>query len=222
MSKKKVLSLLGIVIVSLSAVIFLFSKMHNSNHSTNTGESGTSETILENQTDYEYVPIKRVSAEEFYDQNAQVLEKIKVDDSVLEQNVSQIYDHLTNSGFADFPIKSVYSTDGKLFVEAKEVLRTSEEKYPVYETHYVTSNGELWTITIVNDSITAYPVSYNLQSTRHAELIFSEHETITVYDGATNQFYETIPDDSVLIVIVIEEITTDALEYYTVEVIDTL
>ena len=72
-------------------------------------------------------------------------------------------------------------------------------------------------------SVIANPVGYNMESNAHgAQLILSESEVITSYDSVTNSFYESIPNESELIVKTVNHIDAETLNSLTVEDIEAL
>jgi len=165
--------------------------------------------------------VESPDAGEFYEQNAQIISEVDVNCSDVIQTETELCKNLAVRGFADYPATTEYSMDGEYF-DARTISETSSEKHPIYQTYYVTANGEVWTIFIINDSVMANPVSYNMQSGLGVQVIISESETVTSYDSTTNKFYETIPDKSALIVKVVEEINTETLENLTFREIDDL
>ena len=48
-------------------------------------------------------------------------------------------------------------------------------------------------------------------------MLLSESDQLISYDSATNQFYETEPDSSIIKVIKVKKIDAETLEKYTVE-----
>ena len=160
-------------------------------------------------------------ADEYFDKNSTVIAVSDANTSDDVQTEAQTCETLTERGFAEYPITSNYSMDGTYY-DATEISIASASKHPVYETYYVTDSGDVWTIIIINGSIMANPVSYNLQSNLGVQVIISETDTVTSYDSATNQFYETIPHDSELIVKTVKRIDDETLETLTYGVIDSL
>ena len=75
---------------------------------------------------------------------------------------------------------------------------------------------------MINGSIFANPVSYNMNSERTAQLLISESEQLTSYESNTNKYYVTIPNEDAAIVRVVEKIDADSLNKLTVEEIDKL
>lgn len=68
----------------------------------------------------------------------------------------------------------------------------------------------------------ANPVSFNAESELGVQLIIAESEVISCYDSQSNMFYETIPNETELIVKVVDRIDTETLDRLTVEVIKEL
>ena len=106
------------------------------------------------------------------------------------------------------------------YSEATEISQGSSTKHPTYQTYYVSKNGDVWTIFMINGAIMANPVSYNIQSDLDAQVILSESNTVMSYDGTTNGFYETIPNKSSLIVKTVDRIDAETLENLTIGAID--
>lgn len=166
----------------------------------------------------EDVQIEHPDADTYYDQNAEVLATIEVtksEDVLTEKEVERT---LAERGFSDYSIWSEYSMDGEYY-GAQEIVGT-EDKHPIYETYYVTGNNEMWTIIVTNDSVVANPVSFNMQSCLDAQVVFSETNVITSYDSVTNKFYESIPNESELIVYVVDKIDANTIDKLTIEEIE--
>lgn len=87
----------------------------------------------------------------------------------------------------------------------------------MYETAYKTTGGDMWMIYVINDMIMAYPISFNLTSTKGAELLVSESECLTSYDCDSNKFFVTIPNESEAIVKTVTKIDAETLNKLTSE-----
>lgn len=159
--------------------------------------------------------------EEYFWDNSDVIDVINADESEVVPSEEEVVNIFADRGFVEFPITYDFAIDGT-FVDNTEVLADSFEKHPVYYTYYRTQNNDIWIIYIINDSILAYPLSYNMESTRSAELIFSEFEYITSYVDGSNKYYVTIPYESMMIVKVIDQINAETLERLTNAAIDAL
>ena len=157
------------------------------------------------------------NVEEYYKERSTIVDSYKVEKSEHIQSAGQAVENIQGRGFAQYPVTFDYASDGT-YVSEQEVTDTNEQ-HPIYQTFYFSANEELWTIIVVNGSIIANPVSYNMQSERDVQLIVSESEVITGYDSSKNIFYETIPNESELIVHVVERIDAETLDSLTVDVL---
>ncbi|MBQ6380932.1 MAG: hypothetical protein IJJ41_04960 [Clostridia bacterium] len=159
----------------------------------------------------------------YYSQNAQkLLSVIPADSSKAVFSEQKIGEELTARGFGkNAPITYEYGMDGS-YEEKTPVDNSSLDKHPQYTVVYMAQSGDYWTITVSNGSVTAYPVSYNLEHNSGAEVILAETDSVTAYDNQTNSFYELIPKPSVLVLKQIPAITAEALERLTAEEIDKL
>ncbi len=128
---------------------------------------------------------------------------------------------LNERGFVNYPILTEYSMDGE-YNKTENISQSSSTKHPMYQTTYISNSGEIWTIILINDAIMANPVSYNMQSGQNVQVVLSEKDSVTSYDSAKNKFYETVPNESELIVKRIEKINVETLEKINVGAIDEL
>lgn len=156
-------------------------------------------------------------ADEYYENNSEVIEIIEADKSDEVQSEYEVVENLEQRGFGECSVLTEYSINGE-YSNGYEISDT-DEKHPVYYTYYTSANNELWTITVTNGSVTAYPVGFNMYSEIGVEVIVSETETITAYDSVTNKFYETVPYESALIVKVIDHIDADTLDRLMIKVV---
>ena len=156
------------------------------------------------------------AATNYYENNAELIKTIEVEksDNVLaEKDVKSL---LENKGFGDNPISYDYSIGGNR-IDDTNVEDSSMKVHPMYQTLYLSQNGEVWAIYVINGSVFANPVSFNLESDLKAQLLVSESETLTSYDDATNQFYVTIPHSSEVILHTVETINSTTLDRLTIE-----
>ncbi len=138
-----------------------------------------------------------------------------------EMTEAEVIELLKERGFTDNPITTEYTADGEM-IDKKEV-GESDETHPYYQTIFLSETGEYWTIIVMKGSVIANPVGYNMESNAHgAQLILSESEVITSYDSVTNSFYESIPNESELIVKTVDHIDAETLNSLTVEDIEAL
>ncbi len=167
--------------------------------------------VIEDLGEYKITPM---DADEYYEDNSDVLEVTEVSDSEIMYTESDVYAFLEERGFADYPITTTYSTTGE-YSEPDEISSSSSKEHPVYEVLYVAANGDKWTVTVTNSTITAYPLTYNENASGNVQTIISESESIISYNSRTNKFYETIPHKDVLQVKVVTLINAETLESLT-------
>lgn len=156
-----------------------------------------------------------IDADAYYEENSYVLEVIDAKDSKDVPTEKDAVTLLTERGFDQYPIEAEFNMDGDYY-DAMEISDGSEDRHPIYYTYYVNSSEEIWMIYVINGAVMATPVSFNLQSSLGVELTFSESEEITSYDCVTNKFYVTIPNETALIVKVVDQINADTLEWLTI------
>jgi len=167
-------------------------------------------------SDYE---VSTIDADEYFNENSEVISEM--DASSAGRTEAEAYQNLTERGFITMPITSEYTMDG-VYSEAVEVSGTGTDKHPIYSTLYVTEDGFIWNVYEVNGAVIANPVSYNMEYEPDVQVMFSETETITSYDGTLNKFYVTKPKETALKVIVVEKIDAETLNTLTAREIDEL
>lgn len=158
-------------------------------------------------------------AESYYEKNSNIIAEINVSDSNAVLTENEAYVELTGRGFGNYPITTEYTMDGQ-YSDVTDISDTSTTKHPMYQTYYMSTNGEFWTIFVINGNLMANPVSYNLQSTREVQVLVSESETLMSYDSVTGKFFETIPNETTLCLIVVDSVDAGTLDNLTVGEID--
>lgn len=167
----------------------------------------------EMQSDY-------IDADAYYAENSELLSSYDAKESEKVQTEAEAIEDIRDRGFIQESVTYEYNMDGEIAdVQNANKASDADEEHPEYETLYTSSAGELWSISVINGSITAYPISYNLESERGVELVVAESEAITCYDGVSNKFYEAIPNESVLMVYVVDKLDAATLDSLTVEVL---
>ncbi|MCD8181230.1 MAG: hypothetical protein LUF26_07125 [Firmicutes bacterium] len=165
--------------------------------------------------------VEHPDADEYFQNNSTVLSEVGANESDEVMSESEAYNTLTERGFVSYPIFTEYSMNGE-YSEAEEISQSSTDKHPMYQTIYQSESGDFWTIYLINGSIMAYPVSYNMQSELNTQVAISESDSVMSYDSAANKFYETIPNESEVIIKKIERIDTETLEQLNTGAIDEL
>ena len=210
--------ILCVIIAFAGAVIyFQLSRNHKAKSVTTTAYSKTESTTEWQEN------INDVDAEKYYNENSQKVLSVtpaEKSDNVLSE--AQVSKELSSRGFGkNSSITYDYNIDGSTKKNTK-INAKSDSVHPQYSVVFMTKNGDYWNINVCNGSISAYPVTYNLEHGDGTELIITESKSVTSYDSATNCFYETIPKEKVLVVKQVPEITAKALEELTAQEIDKL
>ena len=159
--------------------------------------------------------------EKYYGKNSKIIERTNVKDSEQIYSEAEAFELLTDRGFADYEITTEYSMEGEYY-ESVNVSKDSKEKHPIYGVYYFSESGMIWSIAVINDSITASPVTYNVESENSVPVIVSESDYFTGYDSVTNRFYEVEPKETFVKVITVEKIDSETLEKLTYEKIEDL
>ena len=139
-------------------------------------KSSVERKMVENQVND--IGISEVDVKEYYEEKSAILDRYTVQDSSNTQTESQTKKDVIQRGFDQNKITYDYSIDGNYVgnQEAKDI----KDKHPMYQTLYISSMGELWNIIIINGSVIANPVSYNMESELGVQTIISESKVIIV------------------------------------------
>lgn len=166
--------------------------------------------------------VAEVDAKEYYQQTATQIKIIEVADSADVMTEATASNNLTERGFNAYPITYEYDMSGKLVSgqEEMEITPGSEEKHPTYQTAFHADNGETWMIYVINGVVMANPLSYNFSGNKSVATLVSESEWLTSYDSHSNSFYETVPKESEVRVIVVPKIDAETLNKLTSEEMD--
>ena len=154
-------------------------------------------------------------AEEYYKKNTKILSITKATDSKNVFTEQEVANLLSERGFDITTLITNCTIDGKS-IEDTEIDGNSQEKHPLYKMAYGSDTDLLWTIYVVNGVVSAYPVSYNLVSERQAPLLITETDSVISYDYNSNQFFETIPKESTVIVRKVDRIDKETLDAMTI------
>ena len=210
-----VISTVCVLLLVITASVVL--KLHYNQSEVDAGEGQT--TVSTDST--AEIDLPRLNAKTYFEERSEVVRVIDVSESEAIPTEKQAAELLISRGFADYPIMTDYAINGS-FSPDSPTSSDSSKKHPVYTTYYVSDNEEYWTIYLINGTVIAYPISYNLQSSRSTKLVISETETVISYDNRENKFYETIPQGSELIVKTIDRIDAESLAKLTSKAIDTM
>ena len=167
---------------------------------------------------YEVTP---PDADAYFQNNATIIAELDINDSNQVRTEAETYNNFADRGFTKNPITTEYAMDGKYY-KPTDISSYSSSKHPVYQTQYITANGDVWIIIEINGVIMANPLSYNAESNLDVMVVLSESATVTSYDSTTNKFYETIPNKTELIVKTVSRIDAETLDNLTFGGIDAL
>ncbi len=166
-----------------------------------------------------YAEQMAVDAESYLEEKGQILSETKVSKSKSVETEAAASENLSSRGFSQDAVVSEFSMDGE-YSEAKEVSAAGSSRHPVYETYYTAESGDLWMILSINGAVMANPISYNAVSERAVPVVLSESTSLVSYDNISGRFYETIPDPSELIVVVVDRIDAQTLDRMTAAELD--
>ena len=133
-----------------------------------------------------------------------------------EKDLKPLLYFLHDRGFDQFPVMYYYSVGGNYCGEtvAEEA---SRDRRPIYQTNYMSSEGVLWKIHIVNGDIFASPIVFTQNGSFGTPIVISESSALCSYDNMTDRFFVTVPYPEELKVTVVERLDYTALEDLTVE-----
>lgn len=158
-------------------------------------------------------------AEAYFLNNSTIISTIDITESENIHNESDTYYNLTDRGFSDTAIIADFDMNGEILEDAV-ISNTSSDNHPCYTTSYIASTGETWIINEINGIVMAMPSAYNME--QEIPVIITETGTVMSYDLYGNRFYETIPNESEMIVKTVDRVDADTLEKLTAEEIEAL
>jgi hypothetical protein len=183
--------------------------------SVNTETESTEET--ETETETAYTGIEDMDIDAYYHTLGDVVAVYSVKDSERTQTEAEAEALFTERGFDQREITFDYSMDGEYLGDTE--ITGSDERHPMYQTYYISSSEEFWTVYLSNGYFLAYPVSYAMVSERKAPLVVSETEIFPGYNDIDNTFYEVIPYESQYILKQTHQINAETLDSLTVDVL---
>ncbi len=165
-----------------------------------------------------YVP-PTIDAEEYYNKNGTVKSSFTASTSSSIHSGSEAYNNLVSRGFNQNPVIAEYSIQGE-YIGETEVSGNSYGIHPTYRTFYTSASGIVWSISEINGTITATPVTYNYENASSVPITLSETDTITSYDGPANKFFVYVPNSSLLVIKKVTKIDAATLDSFTKETLD--
>jgi len=127
--------------------------------------------------------------------------------------VTEVRQEMRSRGFENYTVNSAYSIGGE-FLGYEVIEGDSGDKHPTYVIEYVAKNNNPWFIYVINGCYFAVPLFEVNRSPTDAEIIVSETDFLTQYNGDDNTYINLVPGANEVIVIrvpVIDEVTLDSL-----------
>ena len=152
--------------------------------------------------------------EKYYQDNSEKIVSVDVvgaNNVLTEEEVCLL---MEERGFTQYPVTYEYNLEGN-YIKEESVSKDSNAKHPMYQTLYLTSDGNVWSIFVIGKTIVANPAFYNAQLDEELQVLIAEDCTLTSYDDTSNLFYITVPKDSVIDLMEIEKINSETIEKIT-------
>lgn len=176
----------------------------------------TTETEVDEDKLYEEAINSMENTDEYFEENSKVLDTYTIDEADNIKTEAEVAENISDRNLGTETLIPIYGEDGTTVLQGEDETDT-DIKSPMYQSTYVNSSDEIWSIIVIADRIYAYPMSYMAQSEDGVEVIVSEQESILSYDGVSGKFFETIPEKEVLRVMVVDEINQTVLDELTVD-----
>ena len=176
----------------------------------------------------EYLKEYAIDEDAYYAENGKILDSYNVYDSKKVQTEKEAIEDIRSRNLTSQEVEPgitvnteqvwyEYDMDGNL--NEGMASETSNKKHPMYQTGYYSAETEnMYIIESVNGSIVVNPLNYNLEYNEPGiPTIITESNVITGYGSESGKFYETIPNEDVLHVIVVDRIDGKFLNSLTNE-----
>jgi len=124
-----------------------------------------------------------------------------------------VYQQVRERGFDDVEVQADFALDGS-YADLHTLDEGSTERYPSYAITYVSSQDVLWVVYVNDGCYLAVPIGTVGGDPYAKQIIFTETDTITQYDGSKNQYSDfaiaTIIDATCVKVTRIDRSTLDS------------
>lgn len=194
---------------------------HNLQSSSENSSKALETELSKDEEQTEDINMSELTADEYYSKTGKVISVKKVTDSKNVISEKGAADLLTERGFTTENIIANCDINGNPIADT-EIDSASDKTHPLYSMLYYSESELIWNIYVIDGVVSAYPVSYNLESERSAPLLITETDTVISHDIETNQYYETIPNEKTLITKKIEKINKESLDKFTIGGLDQL
>lgn len=135
---------------------------------------------------------------------------------------AQVYEETTIRGFDDAKVQASFDLEGN-YHDLATLDEASDSVWPSYNFEHVSPHGILWMVYINDGMYIAVPLSHNGEALSH-QLIFTEHDYVTQYDGLKNEYsdfaFDELPDD--VTGIRVDSLNAATLDSYTFEQLEAM
>lgn len=152
--------------------------------------------------------VETIDADDYFEENATVLNTFKASTSENLLNQAEAIKGFKERGFTDADIYYDYSKEGE-FLDEKIASNDETSAHPMYYTVFISDKEEYWIIYLIDDAYYANPLSYNQD--KEVATYLSETDSLLSYDNVTDQFYETIPNETMINVVKVNQIDAETL-----------
>lgn len=98
-----------------------------------------------------------------------------------------VYQQVAERGFGDVEVQTDFALDGS-YADLHALDAASTERYPSYAITYVSSQDVLWAVYVNDGCYLAVPIGAVGGEAFERQIILTETDVITQYDGSKNQF----------------------------------
>ena len=98
-----------------------------------------------------------------------------------------VYQQVAERGFGDVEVQADFALDGS-YADLHALDAASAERYPSYVITYVSSQDVLWAVYVNEGCYLAVPIGTVGGEPYERQIILTETDVITQYDGSKNQF----------------------------------
>lgn len=155
--------------------------------------------------------VEAPDADAYYQNYATVHEQLPAQQSTAVREGSAVCGDFADRGFTEYPVTTQYDMDGT-YGQEQSVSRYSSAKHPMYQTYYISTDGDIWLIYEINGQLCANPLSYNMELESGPQMMVSETGTLTTYDSTLNKFYVVTPKEDLIKITQVTRIDAETLE----------
>lgn len=135
---------------------------------------------------------------------------------------SQVYEEADTRGFGDAEVQASFDVTGS-YHDPATLDETSQETWASYSFPYTSAQGVYWLIYVNDGNYLAVPVSHGSEVLSH-QLIFTEQDHITQYDGIKNEYSDFALDELTdgIVGIRVDSLDAATLDTYTFEQLEAM